>query len=83
MSTNPGPPASYSLPIPFGTQDAADSRMSAAFAKALGAATPKPHPAEVHGPTGARAAEKNHSSGLHGFARSVAVKPIAPRSGHR
>lgn len=66
-------PASPALP---------DKPLSAAFGKALGGQAVKPHLAEAAGKTVMRALKAEKTSGPTPE-RVVAVKPIAPRSGHR
>lgn len=87
MHVKPGHPAHTALPtladaaaVPLAP---ADNGLSAAFSKVLGGPSAKPHLAEGAGLKGAKAAVKAKSAGPLGFDRSVTVKPIAPRSGHR
>jgi hypothetical protein len=66
-------PAAMALP---------DKPLSAAFGKALGGRPAKPHLAEAAAKTAGRGLKAEKTSGPT-YDRAVAVKPIAPRSGHR
>lgn len=85
MHAKPGHPALTALPTPADAAPAtpAANGLTTAFSKALGGPPAKPHLAEGAGLKGAKAAVKAKSAGPLGFDRSVTVKPIAPRSGHR
>ncbi|MCR5855575.1 hypothetical protein [Mesorhizobium sp. J428] len=60
-----------------------DSVLSAAVGRALGGQATNIHLGRATGPKGTRPAAKATSNGPRGKDRTVTVKPIAPRSGHR
>jgi hypothetical protein len=87
MHARPGFPANTALAaITSAAADpvqGTDRALSAAFGEALGGVPDKPHPAGNGRPKGTKSLARAQTPAARGFDRPVAVKTIAPRSGHR